>query len=498
MCLAITSMALTYSFSITVVTPKWERTALSRTIEVAVVVWCGVTAIVLLVHVIRTIASIVGKKKSRDKAVRRLKRLGSDQRWRRLLVALISVALQRREEPPSDTLKEFLNSLAEDENKEVQDLFETYRRDNGVLDDWTPIVDALCATYGDFSASSLLISPRTKMLYIMTVCFEMQFAFDCLEVVVCAHISLQANIPSNSAHLVEEFVKKLNLLDSLPASVTRQQGENDSILKQEITLKKKNNARRHLKECFKVALELKGQIAGESLFQFEEREADLEASAVLLICGGRDQCRRRLLVALITIALQRREVVQNDVDRVGAEDAIDPKWLAKKRTALIIVAVLLATMAFQAGVTPPGGIWPDNNGHRGGQAVMAYNYPHLYKYFLRSNTVGFVASLSTILLLISELPFNKRRYVWALVAIMCLAITSMALTYSFSITVVTPKWERTALSRTIEVAVVVWCSVTAIVLLVHAIRTIASIVGKKKSRDKAVRRLKRLGISFGR
>lgn len=155
-------------------------------------------------------------------------------------------------------------------------------------------------------------------------------------------------------------------------------------------------------------------------------------------------------------------------------------------------------MAFQAGVTPPGGVWPDNNGHTGGEAVMAYNYPHLYKYFLRSNTVGFVASLSTILLLISELPFNKRRYVWMLVAIVCLAITSMAVTYSFSITVVTPKWERKALTRTIEVAVVVWCSVTAIVLPVHVIRTIASFVGKKKSRDKAVRRLNRLGISFGR
>lgn len=157
-----------------------------------------------------------------------------------------------------------------------------------------------------------------------------------------------------------------------------------------------------------------------------------------------------------------------------AKDTIDPKWLAKKRNALIIVAVLLATMAFQAGVAPPGGVWQDNNGHTGGEAVMAYNYPRLYKYFLRSNTVGFVASLSTILLLISELPFNKKRYVWALVAIMCLAITSMALTYSFSITVVTPKWERKALTRTIAVAVVVWCSVTAIVLLVHVIRKIAS------------------------
>lgn len=42
--------------------------------------------------------------------------------------------------------------------------------------------------------------------------------------------------------------------------------ELEEILKDlEIALEKKNNARRHLKECFGVALELKGQMAGESL-----------------------------------------------------------------------------------------------------------------------------------------------------------------------------------------------------------------------------------------
>ncbi|KAI8525498.1 hypothetical protein RHMOL_Rhmol13G0234700 [Rhododendron molle] len=75
-------------------------------------------------------------------------------------------------------------------------------------------------------------------------------------------------------------------------------------------------------------------------------------------------------------------------------EAIDPQWLREKRTALIIVAVLIATIAFEAGVTPPGGVWPDDSvEHKAGEAVMASNYPNLYRYFLRSNTIGFVTSL---------------------------------------------------------------------------------------------------------
>ncbi|KAI7988411.1 Ankyrin repeat-containing protein BDA1 [Camellia lanceoleosa] len=36
------------------------------------------------------------------------------------------------------------------------------------------------------------------------------------------------------------------------------------------------------------------------------------------------------------------------------------QWLAKKRDALMVVASLLATMAFQAVVNPPGGVWQDD------------------------------------------------------------------------------------------------------------------------------------------
>ncbi|KAI8525499.1 hypothetical protein RHMOL_Rhmol13G0234800 [Rhododendron molle] len=157
------------------------------------------------------------------------------------------------------------------------------------------------------------------------------------------------------------------------------------------------------------------------------------------------------------------------------EDTINPKWLTEQRNALIIVAVLIATIAFQAGVIPPGGVWPDTNlGHVSGEAVMAYKDPRLYRYFLSFNAMSFVASLSTILLLICKFPFIKR---YKVSTIMFITITSMTVTYALMIIVITAKWDKKTLSRTMVVGVAAWCSVIAIVLTVHPIHSIADIVG---------------------
>ncbi|PSS11754.1 Ankyrin repeat-containing protein [Actinidia chinensis var. chinensis] len=178
------------------------------------------------------------------------------------------------------------------------------------------------------------------------------------------------------------------------------------------------------------------------------------------------------------------EDIGNILHKFGAKigkDIVKGEWLMKKRDALMVVASLIATMAFQAGVSPAGGVWQDDsNGHRAGETVMAYNYPDSFPYFLRANTIGFVASLSTILLLISGLPFRKRAFMWMLVVIMWLTITSMAFTYAFSITVVTPKKDRESLSSTIFVAVIVWCSVMAILLLVHTGNLIATMLKEQR------------------
>uniref|UniRef100_A0A5B7B2I0 PGG domain-containing protein n=1 Tax=Davidia involucrata TaxID=16924 RepID=A0A5B7B2I0_DAVIN len=158
---------------------------------------------------------------------------------------------------------------------------------------------------------------------------------------------------------------------------------------------------------------------------------------------------------------------------IASKDLSQGEWLAKKRDAIMVVASLIATMAFQAGVNPPGGVWQDDSPvHRAGEAVMAYNYPDSYPYFLRANTIGFVASLSTILLLISGLPFKRRTFMWILMVIMWVTITSMALTYSFSVVVVTPKKDRKALTYVIAIGVIVWCAVMALLLLGHTIRLI--------------------------
>ncbi|KAL7232078.1 hypothetical protein ACSBR2_010151 [Camellia fascicularis] len=174
------------------------------------------------------------------------------------------------------------------------------------------------------------------------------------------------------------------------------------------------------------------------------------------------------------------------------------QWLAKKRDALMVVASLLATMAFQAGVNPPGGVWqddsqgqgqPEQSQHRAGEAVIAYHYEDSYKYYLRANTIGFVASLSTILFLISGLPFKRKTFMWILMVIMWLSITSMAFTYGYSIVAVTPKKDRASLRRTMFVAIPVWCGVMGLLLLGHTLRLTEKWLKKKgKSMWEPVRR----------
>ncbi|KAL0407667.1 UNVERIFIED_CONTAM: hypothetical protein Sradi_1701100 [Sesamum radiatum] len=159
------------------------------------------------------------------------------------------------------------------------------------------------------------------------------------------------------------------------------------------------------------------------------------------------------------------------------------KWLTRKRDSIMVVAILIATMAFQAGVNPAGGFWQDNltqdsqgspvpNPHMAGEAVMAYNHPKVFKILLNSNTVAFVSSLSTILLLISGLPFRRRFFMWGLMAIMWLAVTSIAVSYAAAIVVVTPRKYKESLGHVIWTGITVWWIVMGVLLAVNTLRLI--------------------------
>lgn len=80
------------------------------------------------------------------------------------------------------------------------------------------------------------------------------------------------------------------------------------------------------------------------------------------------------------------------------------KDLARRRNLLFILAILAATVTYQAGLNPPGGIWPDENskGGKPGNPVLQDSHPERYDVFYYSNAVSFVSSVAVIILLVNR------------------------------------------------------------------------------------------------
>ncbi|XP_052159186.1 uncharacterized protein LOC127776703 [Oryza glaberrima] len=80
------------------------------------------------------------------------------------------------------------------------------------------------------------------------------------------------------------------------------------------------------------------------------------------------------------------------------------KEVEKRRERLLLLAILVATIAYQAGLTPPGGFWNKDDGesgHRAGVPVLLDNYPRRYHAFFYCNATAFMASVALIILLVN-------------------------------------------------------------------------------------------------
>ncbi|KVH87778.1 ankyrin repeat-containing protein BDA1-like [Cynara cardunculus var. scolymus] len=154
-------------------------------------------------------------------------------------------------------------------------------------------------------------------------------------------------------------------------------------------------------------------------------------------------------------------------------------WLDKKQNTLMVVASFIATMAFQVGTNPPSGVWQEDKPdaippRHAGYAVMANNHPVLHHIFLISNTVGFLSTLSIILLLISGLRFLKHRgSTWIMMVIMWIATTSLSITYYVSITVTTPIDKAETIRPLSVIIVFVWIGLMTLVVGGHMLRLMA-------------------------
>lgn len=80
------------------------------------------------------------------------------------------------------------------------------------------------------------------------------------------------------------------------------------------------------------------------------------------------------------------------------------RWkLEKRRKLLLLLAILAASLTYQAGLNPPGGFWQENiTGHVVGNPVLNDNYRRRYMAFFYCNATAFVSSLAIIMLLVNR------------------------------------------------------------------------------------------------
>ncbi|KAK3438828.1 hypothetical protein EUGRSUZ_C03377 [Eucalyptus grandis] len=147
----------------------------------------------------------------------------------------------------------------------------------------------------------------------------------------------------------------------------------------------------------------------------------------------------------------------------------------------MVVASLLATMAFQAATTPPGGVWQDDykvdaNGnpvkepHMAGTSIMAHIQRMANGQFMIFNPLAFLASLSIILLLLSELSIKRGRWMWTQMVLMWLAITGQAITYFIALHNISLADTWGMLKDVTDVSVVCWLCLMGVVFMGNVVR----------------------------
>ncbi|RWR90187.1 ankyrin repeat-containing-like protein [Cinnamomum micranthum f. kanehirae] len=96
----------------------------------------------------------------------------------------------------------------------------------------------------------------------------------------------------------------------------------------------------------------------------------------------------------------------------------------KRWSTLMVVAILIATVTFEAGLHPPA------------PSVDGYSYHGYQPVFMVIDTTGFLVSLSIIILLISKPPLRPSVLMRLLTLFMWISVSSVALTFSIFISVV--------------------------------------------------------------
>ncbi|XP_022973456.1 uncharacterized protein LOC111471995 [Cucurbita maxima] len=143
------------------------------------------------------------------------------------------------------------------------------------------------------------------------------------------------------------------------------------------------------------------------------------------------------------MASRLEEEAPNQIGNGREDQNKEETWQKRDREYLLVVVTFMATVAFQAGVSPPGGVWQQddkNSSIVAGTSIMATKFPAEFTTFIVGVTVCMIVSMLQFIVLLNELPSDtpslSRKYLYYT---LFFALGSMLSSYVSSVKAYTPE-----------------------------------------------------------